>query len=339
MVNNTNRSAAGVWLVLDSRNMGGIESHVAELAAGLLAAGDQPRVMLLADYGPHPLRRRLAAEGVACGVLNGTLGGLVAALRAARPLVIHSHGYKANVLCRLAGLATGTPHVATYHAGERPAGRLALYDWVDRWTAFAGKRVAVSRPIAARLPFGAALIPNFVALPANVPPPTSWRIGFAGRLSHEKGPDIFARLARQLPGAAFCAFGDGPMRAELVADRPNNLTLMGAVDSMAPHWGSIGLLVISSRAEGLPLAALEAMAHGVPVAAFGMGGLPDLISHGKNGFLAQSGDATALVRVVTQFLALSERARADLSSAARRRIAQAYSRAVGVEATRALYLS
>ena len=48
-----------IWLLLDSRDMGGIESHVAELAAGLCAAGERVRVLFLADHGPHPLRARL----------------------------------------------------------------------------------------------------------------------------------------------------------------------------------------------------------------------------------------------------------------------------------------
>ena len=52
------------WLLLDSLGFGGIESHVAELAAGLREAGRRPRVMLLQDHGPHALAARLQAEGV-----------------------------------------------------------------------------------------------------------------------------------------------------------------------------------------------------------------------------------------------------------------------------------
>ena len=73
-----------IWLLLDSRGFGGIESHVAELAAGLRAAGHAPRVLLLEDHGPHPLGARLAAEGVACEALPGGFRPLLRRLRAGR---------------------------------------------------------------------------------------------------------------------------------------------------------------------------------------------------------------------------------------------------------------
>ncbi len=86
-----------IWLALDSRGLGGIESHVAELAAGLRAAGMLPRVLFLADHGPHPLRARLQRDGVAWEVLpKGGLRALWRRLRAGRPALLHTHGYKAN---------------------------------------------------------------------------------------------------------------------------------------------------------------------------------------------------------------------------------------------------
>lgn len=325
-----------IWLLLDSRGLGGIESHVAELAEGLADAGEAPRVMFLHDHGPHPLAARLRAGNIPVDVAGGP-AKLLGRLRRARPRVLHSHGYKANLIGRAAAALARVPHVASYHAGERPAGRVAIYDAADRWTSFLSRRIAVSRPIQAKLPFGGTLIPNFVAAAGPAADGLSRRIGFAGRLAPEKAPDRFATLARLLPGAAFDMFGDGPMRPEIARDRPANLTLHGAVAGMAPHWHTLGLLVLPSRAEGLPLAALEAMAHGVPVAAFALGGLPELITDGVNGYLAPPDDLFALRTRIEIFLTLAPPARRALADAARATVAQRFGRAAGVTAVRALY--
>lgn len=330
----------GIWLLLDSRQAGGIETHVAELAAGLAAAGEAVTVVFLQDHGPHPLRARLAAEGIAWTALAGGLGPLLHALRQAPPAVLHSHGYKANLLGRAAASLLRIRHVASYHAGETPRGALALYDHADRWSSLLSRRIAVSRPILARLPWGGQLIPNFIAVPQAPLPqaaPPSRRVGFCGRLSPEKGPDLFAALARLCPALAFTAYGGGPMQAALAAERPANLAYAGAVDSMDAHWRDIGLLAITSRAEGLPLAALEAMAHGVPVVCFALGGLPELIRDGVDGFLIPPGDIAAMAARVQQVMAMEPAARQAMGQAAHARIAASFSRDAGVAAIRALY--
>ncbi len=326
--------AGELWLLLDSRGMGGIESHVAELAAGLAATGWRPRVLFLADHGPHPLRQRLDQDGVAWEALAGNL---VRRLHRGRPAVLHTHGYKANLLGRAAALLTGTRHVASYHAGERPPGWVALWDLADRCTAWMGRRIAVSRPILARIPFGATHVPNFVALP---PAPTTAApnsVGFVGRFSHEKGPDRFVDLSRMVAGPAWVAFGDGPERAAVEARGSGTVAFRGAVPTMAPHWRDLGLLAITSRAEGLPLAALEAMAAGVPVAAFALGALPEVIRDGQNGFLVPPGDMDALAGAVRRWAALDGQGRAALGAAARDTVALGYGREAGVARILAAY--
>ena len=124
-----------IWLLLDSRGIGGIESHVAELAVGLLEAGDRPRVLFLADHGPHPLRQRLDREGVPWEALSGGLSGLLARCRTGRPRVLHTHGYKANILGRIAGTLTRTPLVATWRTSStrwRTTCKASANRWHDR---------------------------------------------------------------------------------------------------------------------------------------------------------------------------------------------------------------
>jgi glycosyltransferase involved in cell wall biosynthesis len=323
-----------IWLLLDSRGFGGIESHVAELAAGLRAAGQSPRVVLLQDHGPHPLTARLQDEAVPFDILPGGFRALLNHLRAERPALLHTHGYKANLLGRLASRLTGTPCVASFHAGERPSGRLALYDTLDRWSAGLNVSIAVSRPIQSRLPWGGELVPNFVALPPEPEGEPPLSVAFVGRLSAEKGPDLFATLSQMAPGPRFEMFGDGPMRAEIKAP---GLVMRGALPGMSKAWAGIGLLAITSRAEGLPLAALEAMAHGVPVAAFRLGGLPELITDERDGFLATPGDLPWLAHAVQKWASMGPAQRRAMGNAARATIAERFSRAAGVSRILGIY--
>ncbi len=329
---------AEIWLLLDSRDQGGIESHVLQLSAGLEKSGRRPRVLFWADYGGHPLRTALDQAGLVHETVAGGFRGLVRMLATRRPTVLHTHGYKAGILGRLAARLAGRPVASTFHAGEPGSGKLRFYIMLDRLTARLGRRIAVSAEIADTLPAPATLIANFVELPdADRLAGPHDRVGFVGRLSHEKGPDLFCELAARLPGQAFTLYGDGPMRAELEARYGGAVTFRGRVVPMAPHWADVGLLVMSSRHEGLPLAALEAMAHGVPVAAFAVGGLPDLILPGRTGFLAPAGDLAALTAGIGTWAALPAEARARMGEAARATIAQRFSVARGVEALLAEY--
>ena len=81
-----------IWLLLDSRDLGGIESHILQLAGGLRHAGLAPRVLFWADYGGHPLRAALDEAGIAHETLSGGFGGLRRALGTRRPAVLHTHG-------------------------------------------------------------------------------------------------------------------------------------------------------------------------------------------------------------------------------------------------------
>jgi glycosyltransferase involved in cell wall biosynthesis len=325
------------WLLLDSRGAGGIETHVAELAEGLAEAGERPRVLFLQDHGPHPLRDRLAAAGIPHEMLAGGFGPLARRLRAGRPRLLHTHGYKANLFGRAAARLARVRVVASFHAGERPKGRVALWEAADRWTSCLGGRIAVSAPIRARIPWGAVLVPNFVALPAAATARGPSTVAFVGRLSPEKGPDLFCDLAGQLPGLGFEAFGDGPMRGACEMQAEGRVRFHGARPGMGDAWSGIGLLAITSRAEGLPLAALEAMAHGVPVAAFAVGALPELIRDGVDGFLAPPGDLDALARHIRRWASLSQDARAAMGEQARAAIAARYGREAGIARMRKAY--
>lgn len=100
-----------------------------------------------------------------------------------------------------------------------------------------------------------------------------------------------------------------------VADRVHFAGLRQDVDAV---WRAADLAVMSSDFEGTPLAALEAMAHGVPVVATEVGGLPDIVEQGVSGLLVPRRDAAALAAAISALLRDPERRR-RMGEAARRR--------------------
>ncbi len=328
-----------IWLLVDSRDIGGIETHLLMVSQGLKQQGYAPEIIFWADYGPHPLVPSLKEAQIPYRSLQRGFRDLLHILRQERPAILHTHGYKANLLGRIAARLACVPVIATYHTGNPSTGLVRLYTGLDQMTARLAPRLAVSAAIAQTLPKPVTLLPNFVALPPlDTLSDAPHRVfGFVGRLSHEKGPDLFCALAAHMPGHRFALYGDGPMGPALRAACPNGPEFMGRTVPMTAHWGDLDLLVMSSRHEGLPLAALEAMAHGIPVAAFAVGGLPDLIDPGEDGYLAPAEDVGALARCLETWLALAPERKSAMRAAARRKIERSYSLDSGTTALCAAY--
>lgn len=127
-------------------------------------------------------------------------------------------------------------------------------------------------------------------------------IGFSGRLSEEKAPDVFldvAALCSNCKNLRFVMTGGGPLVesiAKMVKMLPTStrVELAGLVDDVDEYLALYDVLVLPSRIDGRPLVVMEALACGVPVIASNVGGLPDLIKDGVNGYLVPVADAKAI---------------------------------------------
>lgn len=334
MIEKTPLLHPSIWLLVDSRDIGGIETHLLMVSQGLKRQGFLPEIIFWADYGPHPLVPSLTEAQIPYRSLQRGFRDLLRFLHQERPAILHTHGYKANLLGRIAARLTCIPIIATYHTGNPSQGMVRLYTGLDLMTARLAPRLAVSAAIAQTLPKPVTVLPNFVTLPPleSLSDQRHDAFGFVGRLSHEKGPDLFCDLAARMPNHRFTLYGDGPMGPELRATYPNGPVFKGRVVPMVGHWGELDLLIMSSRHEGLPLAALEAMAHGIPVAAFAVGGLTDLIRHGHDGFLAPANDLAALAGCLETWTRFSPQQKTAMRAAARRKIEQSYSLESGTAA-------
>jgi glycosyltransferase involved in cell wall biosynthesis len=164
------------------------------------------------------------------------------------------------------------------------------------------------RPVAPEL----HVMPNPLPI-AGQPASTldSRTIVTAGRIVQEKQfihlVRAFEEIADQLPGWRLRILGDGPLREELLAHAAkvglaDRVELPGAVSDMAPEWAEAAICALSSRTEGFPLVAQEAMSAGVPVVTYDCPSGPrELVEHEVSGLLvgagAKAGLAGALLRV------------------------------------------
>jgi glycosyltransferase involved in cell wall biosynthesis len=128
--------------------------------------------------------------------------------------------------------------------------------------------------------------------------------------------------------AKLCLVGDGPDR-RAIERRAHDLGLMrdtlflGYQEDVAPFYAAFDAFVLPSGNEGTPVTTIEALAAGRPVVATRVGGVPDVVRDGEDGFLVDSGDVGLLGdRLAT--LARDEALRKRMGTAGRSRVVPRY---------------
>jgi L-malate glycosyltransferase len=138
---------------------------------------------------------------------------------------------------------------------------------------------------------------------------------------------IFARIAQQVPSRLLLV-GDGPelgsaYRLGRELGVSHLVDAVGAQEAVIPLLSSADLFLLPSAQESFGLAALEAMACEVPVVASNVGGLPEVIEHGRTGFLHSPDDLDGMAASGISVLR-DVTLRADVVRAARERVAAAF---------------
>jgi glycosyltransferase involved in cell wall biosynthesis len=122
--------------------------------------------------------------------------------------------------------------------------------------------------------------------------------------------------------------GDGPDRPQLER-RAHDLGIvkdtlfLGYQEDVAPYYAAFDALVLPSSNEGTPVSAIESLAAGRPVVATRVGGVPDVVAEGEDGFLVEPGDTDELAERLTQ-LARDPALRERMGEAGRRRVLPRY---------------
>ncbi len=151
---------------------------------------------------------------------------------------------------------------------------------------------------------------------------------FTGRLVPGKRVDqlvaVWPTVRTYHPNACLLVLGTGPEENALKQAAGEGIRFTGKIDDVVPYLQASDLFVLPSAAEGLSVALLEAMATGLPAISTNVGGAPDVIDHGKNGWLIPPDDLPALQRGLIQLLGDSNQ-RAKIGRNARERVVRDYS--------------
>jgi len=323
---------------------GGGGRVAAQVAAGLAARGHEVRVQT-SGMRHLPAReerdgvRIERAESFrkkedTCSVPEMALylaTSFLPALKIARewkPDVIHAHfAVPTGVLAASVSALTRIPYVLTAHLGDVPGGvpeqTSHLFRIVDPFARIIWKRAAATTAVSsyvgalarAAYPADPRVILNGIAAPANTETAkTASKLLMVGRLSVQKNPLLAVEslaLVRDLPWT-LDVIGDGPLRAPMeelarqkgVADR---ITFRGWLDARDVHaaMAESEMLFIPSLHEGLPMAAIEALHHGLVIVGSNIGGLADVLADGENGFMCPL-EASAFSERLRQLLTSPE---------------------------------
>jgi len=175
--------------------------------------------------------------------------------------------------------------------------------------------------------------PDYFRPAPKAPPPYPAVVLCVARMAPDKDHETLVRAfglaVRERPEAELWLVGDGPLlpRVRQLAEAllpPGSFRFIQPQADLRPLFRQAGLLALSSRTEAMPNVILEAMAAGLPVAATAVGGVPEMVSPARTGWLAPPGDPPALAACLSRLLADPEKGRA-WGRAGRERVLQDFS--------------
>ena len=136
-----------------------------------------------------------------------------------------------------------------------------------------------------------------------------FRVGYLGRLSPEKNPGLYlkiAKVAENDPKLLFKMAGEGPLLDSVKKEsgKLQNLHFLGFMEDPFEFLSNIDCLVITSDTEGIPLAAMEALRIGVPVLSTDVGGMSDLLDSPESGYI-WSGEPIEALQLIKKLQEIS----------------------------------
>ena len=252
---------------------------------------------------------------------------LVALIKERNIDVVHTHGYKSDILGVLAAKKAGVQVIVTPHGFENAKDfKLRSFIWAGcQIMRFANKVVPLSKQLCDdSRRFGVkedklVYIQNGVdlseveeqRLKPFSPDKNIKHVGFVGQMISRKNIfdllDIFDTLQEKHGNLKLSLLGDGDQRAELEEyakklKHADSMHFLGFRDDRLALLQSFDLFAMTSSLEGIPRCLMEATAMGIPVAAYNIAGIDQLITHNESGLLAPLGEKETLTKYWEQIL-------------------------------------
>jgi glycosyltransferase involved in cell wall biosynthesis len=332
------------------------------LVAGSLARGEDSMAFLAERLGvavvsvPEIQREVSAVHDLRSAVRVAAL------IREERPHILHTHTAKAGAIARAAAILAGPARppvvVHTFHGhvlkGYFDPARTAFFRRVEQALArTADVLVAVSPEVRDELvELGVAPREKFAVIRLGIPleerlgdptadsdyralygiPKDAFVVGWVGRMTGVKDTGAVLEIVRSARthgvDAVLCMVGDGPDRTRL-EQLAHELGIaracyfVGYQEDVAGYYRLFDAFVLPSVNEGTPVSAIEALASGTPVVANRVGGVPDVVRDGLDGFLVDPGDVTSAGAKLAM-LAGGDGLRKKMGEAGRERVLERY---------------
>lgn len=316
-----------VCLTVTDTQRGGTPSRLCDLATALIRRGHDVQLVSLLPAGE--VLEDAARGGVSTldlGMRSGRdIGGAALRLRrsmsAFAPDVIQSALYHANVISRLVGRTLRRPVVSGYQSIDDELNRTRQLSDRATWR-LARRHVAVSQAVAERVsrrcriprcaidvvPIGkTAPVPMEKSIARRMlgVPEDAYVVGFVGRLHPVKNLPTLVAAVEHIPTETWLVVaGDGPERG-VVEGRPRTV-VTGMLADVSPVYAAVDVVALPSLWEGMPGALVEAMAAGRPVVATRVGGIPEVVTDGVEGFLVSPAQACELAAALQKAIARPE---------------------------------
>jgi len=345
--------------------VGGSESVARDIALNMTGNVVHGVAALEAD---GPLRQTLAAAGVSSWVINrqpdervGPMLRLWKAMREFKPDVVHTHHLYELFYAWPGALLTGARLVHTEHEYYSLMSAKACF-LLRQLARFCQAVTGVNEETSAFLreevgiPAGKVhTVVNGIDLERYAAScrrrqelglaDSNFVVAIVARLEpvkdHAMLVQAFRLVVDKLPQAKLLIIGDGSERQNLerLADElglGGHIRFLGCRSDVADFLACVDVVALSSKAEGLPLCILEAMAAGKPVVATEVGGIPTVVRPGETGLLVPAGDHQAMA---TALLAIRNDAGTSsrMGERGRRLVAERYDLKKTIEAYVSLY--
>ena len=348
---------------------GGLGRHVGDLVSGLRNEGHLVDVYVVeGDCSSRPRREGISLppppEEQACYLDGAALGAYQRLIDAAKYDIVHCHDWHSAVV--MAALAQ--EDVRQVYTSHLPAASQFRYGFesegqghsCSRWehlaVRLADRVIAISDFVKTDLVRRYRIDANKISVVHNGVDtsdfsPSSMEKGvsvlFVGRLVIQKGADQLPAILEALSARSelmpIRVVGEGPLRDWLCrtlreSSCPHVVELAGAVpaDQVREHYSAAQVLLMPSVYEPFGLVAIEAMACGLPVVAYSVGGLAEIVVSGRTGFLVSPGNV-AMAAAYLDCLLSNQTVRKRMEGEARNRVVSRFASSRWIRSTISLY--